>query len=150
MIWVILAALGIPLWMVAGALVTTLWSRRRFMRAPGAFAAKLRVVSGDVAGLKSSFPRSRLAARWVDDVLMVHRGVALARSDAFAVARATGSRTASGDGEVKGLGPDPLVLTLMLESGASVELATHADAADTMVGPFVGVLAAGGEPSPPA
>jgi hypothetical protein len=150
MIWVLLAALGIPLWMVAGALVTTLWSRRRFMRAPGAFAAKMRVVTGEVDGLDSSFPRSRSAARWVHDTLVIHRGVALARSDAFAIAQMTGSRAASGDAEVKGLGPHPRILTLVLDSGATVELAAHADAADTMVGPFVGVLAAEGQPSPPA
>lgn len=147
MIWIVLAALGIPLWMVAGALLATLWSRRRFMRAPGAFAGKLRVVAGEVPGMKRSFPRSRSAVRWVHDVLVVHHGVALARSDAFAVARATGTRVRSGDGEVRRLGDAPIVVTLVLDNGATVELAGPADAAEVMVGPFVGLLVADGSTS---
>ena len=43
MIWVLLAALGVPLWIVVGVLMGALWSRRRFKREPGAFAAKLRL-----------------------------------------------------------------------------------------------------------
>ena len=65
MVWILLAAIGIPLWMVVGALVATLLSRRRFKRAPGVFPAKLRIVSGDVAGLKR-FVATPPAARPLD------------------------------------------------------------------------------------
>jgi hypothetical protein len=41
-VWILLAALGIPLWMVVGALIVT-GPRRQFKREPGTFAAKLRV-----------------------------------------------------------------------------------------------------------
>jgi hypothetical protein len=150
MIWIVLAALGIPLWMVAGALVTTLLSRRKFRQTPGAFPAKLRVVSGEVAGLRSSFPRGQLAARWVHDVLVIHRGLALARSDALGVAQATRAPTTVGDDEVRGLGAEPKAMTLLLDSGASVELAAPANTADAMVGPFVGLLVAADEQAPPS
>jgi hypothetical protein len=35
MIWILLAALGIPLWMIVGALIAALRSRRAFKRAAG-------------------------------------------------------------------------------------------------------------------
>jgi hypothetical protein len=89
-IWVVLAALGIPLWMVAGARIATLRSRREFKRAPDVFAAKLRLVSGEMTGLKASWPRRPLYARWVHDVLLIHRGLALVRSGALGVGQATG------------------------------------------------------------
>ena len=51
---IVLAALGVPLWMVVGALAAGLWSRRSFKRAPGVFPAKLRVTAGEVPGLETS------------------------------------------------------------------------------------------------
>jgi hypothetical protein len=139
-IWLALAALGIPLWMVAGALFATLWSRREFKRAPGVFSAKLRLVSGEVAGLTAAWPRRPLFARWVHDVLVIHRGLALVRSNALGVGRATGSLVAGDPDEVRGLGEEPVLLTLILDGGASVQLAAPSDDRDAMVGPFVGAL----------
>jgi hypothetical protein len=54
---IVLAALGVPLWMVVGALAAGIWSRRSFKRAPGVFPAKLRVTAGEVPGLKTTWPR---------------------------------------------------------------------------------------------
>ena len=51
---IVLAALGVPLWLVVGALAAGLWSRRSFKRAPGVFPAKLRVMAGEVPGLETS------------------------------------------------------------------------------------------------
>jgi len=48
-IWIVLAALGIPIWLVLGGLAASLMSRRSFKRRDGVFSAKLRVVSGEVA-----------------------------------------------------------------------------------------------------
>ena len=81
MIWVLVAAVGVPLWILAGCLVGARWSRRRFKREPGAFAAKLRIASGEVDGLKQSWPHRAFVACWTHDVLVIHRGLALVRTD---------------------------------------------------------------------
>jgi hypothetical protein len=138
-IWILLAALGIPLWMIAGMLVGTLLSRRAFKRIPGVFPAKLRTVSGEVAHLKSTWPRRLSYVIWVHDVLLVQRGVALLRTSALPVARATGSILISE--EISGLGERPPTMTISLDNGAEVELASRADARDTMVGPFIAAAA---------
>ena len=46
MIWILLAALGVPLWLIVGALTAGLLARRAFKRGLGVFPAKLRVVAG--------------------------------------------------------------------------------------------------------
>lgn len=136
MIWILLAALGIPLWLVLLGLLVTLRTRRRALAIPGVFRAKVRVVSGDVPGLRPSFPRGRVAARWVHDVLLIHRGPALVRCAALGVAGATGPRAAADDATVRGLGPAPVVLALELDHGATIEVAASHEDAGMMIGPF--------------
>ncbi len=132
MIWILLAALGIPLWMVVGALAATLISRRAFKRAPGVFPVKLRIVSGEFATLKDSWPRRPGYARWVHDVLLLQHGLALVQTEALPVAEVTSSSSDGSDG----LGDDPLVMILGLDDGSSVELAAPASAGATVSGPF--------------
>jgi hypothetical protein len=110
---IVLAALGVPLWMVVGALAAGIWSRRSFKRAPGVFPAKLRVTAGEVPGLETSWPRRPVHARWVHDVLLVHRGLA----------RVTGPVRSGEPRSIPGLGSSPIVVALILDSGAEVELA---------------------------
>ena len=138
MIWIILAALGIPLWMVLGALTATVVSRRRFRRQPGVFAAKLRGVSGDNGRMPTSWKRRCVYVRWVHDVLLVQHGLALAQTLALPVSGAENAVTVDDPAALKGLGPDALVLRLHLDSGATVELAASATARDTLAGPFAG------------
>jgi hypothetical protein len=138
-IWIILAALGIPIWLVLGGLGASLLSRRSFKRRPGVFPAKLRVVSGDVATLKSSWHRRPGYARWVHDVLLVQHGLALRQTEALAVAGVTHTGSRGGADDISGLGDSPLVVTPELDGGASVELAASSDDRQAMVGPF-GVL----------
>jgi hypothetical protein len=136
MIWILLAALGIPIWLVLGALGATLLSRRSFKRRPGVFPAKLRVVSGEVAMLKDSWPRRLGYAWWVHDVLLVQHGVALVRTEAYPVAGLSASSTSEDTGEIRGLGDAPLLMTLELDSGSSIELAAPADVRHIAVGLF--------------
>ena len=58
MIWALLVALGVPLWLVAGGLCAALISRRRVMRLPGTFTCKARCEPGGLMAENSS------AARW--------------------------------------------------------------------------------------
>jgi hypothetical protein len=124
MIWILLAALGIPLWMVLGALAASLLSRRSFKRRPGVFPAKLRVVTHD-ATTATTWPRRMAYAQWVHDVLLVQKGIALLRTEALPVA-STGPSTKLTD-EIRGLGGAPMVMTLVLDDSSSVELATSSE-----------------------
>jgi hypothetical protein len=148
-IWILLAALGIPVWMLVGALAATLLSRRAFKRQPGVFRVKLRSVSGDAAGLKDRWPRRPSYARWVHDVLLVQRGLALIRTEALPTVDAQGSIASRSADEIHGLGDNPLVLTLVVDGGASVELAAEAGARATMVGPHARVASIDVAATPP-
>ena len=139
MIWILLAALGIPLWMIAGLLVGAGLSRRAFKRTPGVFPAKLRAVSADVEHVKRTWPRRPGYARWVHDVLLVQRGIALMRTSALPIAHATGPIDSSA--EIRGLGAHPLVMTIALDDGIEVQLAAPAKFREPMVGPFLGAVA---------
>jgi hypothetical protein len=140
MIWVVLAALGVPLWLVVGALAASLWSRRTFKRAPGTFPAKVRVRAGAVAGVDARWSRRPVHARWVHDVLLVHHGLALVRSDALAAANVTGPLIGREPDEITHLGVSPVVLTLHLDDGTTTELAGRAADQDLLVGPYAAVL----------
>lgn len=122
MIWILLAALGIPIWMVVGALVASLLSRRSFKRRPGVFPAKLRVVAAESSTSATRWPRRVAYVRWVHDVLLVQKGLALARTEALPVV-ASGPSTQLSE-EIRGLGDAPVVMTLVLDDGTSVDLAT--------------------------
>jgi hypothetical protein len=135
-IWIILAALGIPIWLVLGGLGATFLSRRSFKRRPGVFPVKLRVVSGEVAKLKASWPRRPGYARWVHDVLLVQHGGALRQTEAMAVTRVTEAISSRGADDIRALGDAPLVMSLELDGGAKVELAAPTDVRGLMVGPF--------------
>jgi hypothetical protein len=139
MIWILLAALGVPVWLIVGALTGALLSRRASKSAPGVFRAKLRVTSGAARGLKPTWARMPAYAAWVHDVLIVHQGLALVRSTALPVRSAADVKAAPQD-DVKGLGDNPTLLTLTLDNGAVVELAAPAEARELMVGPFKNAL----------
>jgi hypothetical protein len=140
MVWIVLAALGVPVWLLVGALAAGLWSRRAFKRAPGVFPAKLRVATRDQPGDETSWSRRPVYARWVHDVLLVHRGFALVRNSALPVGSVTGPLVAGEPDELTGLGPSPVVLALTIDGGATAELAGRTEDRDALVGPYAGVL----------
>jgi hypothetical protein len=140
MIWVLLAALGVPLWLVIGALAASLWSRRTFKRAPGTFPAKVRVSAGAPAGVDARWPRRPFYVRWVHDVVLVHHGLALVRTDALPVANVTGPLIEGEPAEITRLGPSPIVLTLHLDDGTTTELAGRTEDRDLLVGPYAAVV----------
>jgi hypothetical protein len=139
MIWVTLAALGFPLWVLAGVLGAVLWARRTIRRQPGVFPTKLRLVAGAIDGLEDRWPRRPLQARWLHDVLLVHHGLSLARTRSVSVSSATGALAGGDTAELRGLGPEPLILRLVAVNGASFLLAARAEDRDVMVGPFATV-----------
>jgi hypothetical protein len=132
--------LGVPVWLLVGVLAAGLWSRRAFRRSAGVFPAKLRVVAGEVPGFKTSWPRGRAYARWVHDVLLVHRGFALVRYKALPVEYAGGPLLEGDPDQITGLGPSPMVLALTLDGGATAELAGPSEDREAVVGPYAGAL----------
>src|SRR6266545_4580055 len=122
MIWILLAALGVPLWLVVGALIASLLSRRSFCRAPDVFKSKLRLRRGEVHGLDDSWPRLPGHGRWVHDVLIVHSGLALVRNTVYPVASRTVSFAPS-DPTPSRLGEAPRATQLTLDDGAVIEMA---------------------------
>jgi hypothetical protein len=138
MVAILLVALGIPLWLVAGMVLGALYSRHRFKQAPGVFRCKVRLVDGTAGSLKTNWGRAPAYGRWAHDVLLVSQGLALVRVMALPVLGVvTGPDKANPD-EVKRLGPAPKVLTLRVDGDATIELAAGDPDELSMLGPFTG------------
>ena len=78
MIWALLAILGVPIWLVAGALIGAVTSRRRFKAQPGVFPVVYRCQG-------AKWPRRASFGRYLRGVLLVNHGVALVRTSIHAV-----------------------------------------------------------------
>ena len=74
MIWALLAIIGVPIWLVVGALTAALVSRRRFQAQPGVFRLKERESGRD------KWPRRTAYGRVVHDVFVLNKGLALVRT----------------------------------------------------------------------
>ena len=81
MIWALLAILGVPIWLIVGALTAAIVSRRRFKAQPGVFRLKVRDPD------QQKWPRRSAYGRVVHDVLVVNSGVALVRTTVRGVHR---------------------------------------------------------------
>ena len=118
MIWALLAILGVPIWLVLGALGGALISRHRTRSRPDVVRVKLRGLEQD------RWPRRASYGRAVHDVLVLHVGLALLRSEVRGVAEAF-ERTDVGPVPPFAL---PRVSQLTFDDGSSVLLAV--DGAD--------------------
>lgn len=136
MIWAILAILGVPIWLVVGGLGAALWSRSQFKKSPGVFVAKIRLRSGSFEGISEKWTPMPVAALWIHDVLLVHKGLALVRTIPLPVAEAVGTVQEASPSEIKRLGEQPALLTFRLDNGAELELATPGDSRSVALGPF--------------
>jgi hypothetical protein len=117
------ALLGIPLWLIVGAVLLLVWHARQVRRAPDVFACKVRVVSGVAPGLSTKFPRRKGYANWVHDVLALRAGPGLMRIYLLPVAGLAAPVQGANPAEVKGLGENSQLLAVRLDNGAVVEIA---------------------------
>lgn len=116
MIWAVLVLLGVPLWLVLGAIGGTLWSRHRFRSQEGVFPLAMRA-PGEL-----KWPRLPAYGRVISDVFIVNRGLALQRTlirrvvgvDAFPVPTPSPKRVANAAGRL-----------LELDDGAKLEVALN-------------------------
>ena len=102
MIWALLALLGIPLWFIASVLIAAFMQRRSVLNTDGVFRYKERTAKG--------WSRRKNTARWVSDVLIEHKGLALLRCDANQVSGIEVLGTP--DSVVNGLGDEAVELRI--------------------------------------
>lgn len=135
MVWALLIFLGIPLWLIATALVLLLRGRSKVRAIRGSFDCKVRPVPK--VGPPSPFPRYAERAQWVHDVLVLHGGSPfLAAATAHGIAELSdGPRDAPPDHRLEKF-DRPVVLHLRGDSGDTLELVCPASSVEVALGPF--------------
>jgi len=127
MIWALLALLGVPIWLIVGALITAAVSRRRFQRSEGVFPIRIRAASD------TKFQR-KAHGRWVHDVLIVNKGLALVLTNPYGIQSLGPNQDNAAS--IKGLGDNPLVFDIRTDDGTSLVMAIPAEHRDLGVGPL--------------
>ena len=131
MIWALLALLGIPIWLILGALAAAFFTRRNFKAKPGVFPLRVREIEAGEPGKWGG----KLYARWVHDVLLANKGIGLNLTAAYPVA--SSAATAPPDpSECKGFGDDLVSVTVQTDSGTTYELGTAREYLELLVQPF--------------
>ena len=130
MLIALLVVVGVDLVVVVVLASGVIWHNRWLRAQPGEFAGMIRVSSGHVDGLRTTW--SRGSGSWVRDVLVWHGAPLRMRTRVFGVDEVAGERTAAA-GEVKRLGPQPKVVQLVM-GGAVVEVAASAVDHDRLLG----------------
>lgn len=128
--------LGLPLAVVLGMLGAGLGARICFVRAEPTFRCKVRF-PGDLDEPLLPWPAHRSRARWLRDILLVQRGLLVPRTVALSARPPRREIRRTSSIEVRGLGGDPMVLTLTLDDGRLLEVATRAADLTTLAGPFL-------------
>ena len=131
MIWAILAILGIPIWLLLGALAGAFASRRHFQRSPGVFALRMREVSADTQKWGG-----KAHACWIHDVLLVNKGLALARTVPIAADSLVSAPEPADASTIKGLGDEPVAFVVDIDDGPRLEIAIAAELAPVATSPF--------------
>jgi len=124
-IWIALACLGVPIWLVVGALALILWNRNHVKKQPGIFPVKLRLESGSFPGF-SEKPASGYC-EWVHDVLLVHKGLLMATLP-VPVAAAE---------ETKQFGDKTMYLRFRLDDGSILQMSGFEENEALAQGPFL-------------
>ena len=113
MIWALLALVGVPIWLILGALSGAIVSRRRFKAQPHVFALLIREHGAD------GWPRLVSYGRYVHDVLLVNSGLALVRTSVHAVERLDPLELDGPAGKLK----EPRGWTVTLDDGGRYDIA---------------------------
>jgi hypothetical protein len=110
----ILALLGIPIWLLLGALIGALFSRHNFKAKPEVVPLMFRAADDD------KWPRGLAYGRYVHNVLIVNHGLAQVRTSVHVVEHV--ERLELGDTTFKHI-DDPIAFTIRLDDGSEYELA---------------------------
>ena len=123
--WIALSCLGVPIWLIVGALAALLWKRYHFKKQPGVFPAKLRLETGSFPGLSDKLAPTFCV--WVHDVLLVHKGLGLVSTLPVPVAAAE---------ERKHLGDKTMYLRFRLDNGSILQMSGIGENEALAQGPF--------------
>ena len=129
MIWAILAALGVPLWLCAIGILLMLRNNRKLRKRPGDIPVRVlrpgkkRWTRGHAIWVSDVFAWRMSPAAWKEDLILV-RGVSVRRAS---------------DTERKKLhhfADDPVVASLAPSKGEAVMVAARPESRPTLLGPF--------------
>jgi hypothetical protein len=134
MVWAILAALGVPLWLCAAGILTLILRNRALRKRPGNLPVRIRR-----AGKTRWSPGHGV---WIHDVF-AFRGLPAAWKEALVWATEASARPASEQEREKlhRIGDAPIVVTLTLDEGETVELAARPEHKADLLGPFAPAVA---------
>jgi hypothetical protein len=132
MVWVILAALGVPIWLCAAAILTLIFRNRALRTRPGNVPVRVRRPG------KRRWVRGH--AVWVHDVFAFRGSPAAWKEELIWVSEA--ALRAPSDDERDGwrqLGDDPVIAVLEAAEAAdqSIEVAARAEHRGQLCGPFM-------------
>jgi hypothetical protein len=129
MIWVILAALGVPLWLCAVAILTLVLRNRSLRKRAGDISVRLRTAP------EKRWRRGH--ALWVHDVLSFRASPAgWSESLVWTTALSVRAATAEERKKLHRLGDRPVIALIALKGGETVEAGASAEARETLMGPY--------------
>jgi hypothetical protein len=134
MLIALLAVLGVDLSVIIALMAVVLARKRWVSRQPGAFKGAIRVIEGEVPGLKTKWKRGY--GRWIRDILIWTNKPFLFRNEVVLADGLAGEVRAAKPGEVKRLGKQPTVVPLAVEGDTRIEVAVSADERQRAPGPF--------------
>jgi hypothetical protein len=134
MLTALLVVLGVDLSVIVALLAIVLTRKRWVSHQPGAFKGAIRVVEGDVPGLKPKWKRGY--GRWVRDILVWTKAPLLFRNDLVPADGLAGEPRDAKPGEVRRLGKHPAVVQLVVDGGGRIEVAASANGRERAPGPF--------------
>jgi hypothetical protein len=137
MVVALLAVLGVDLAVILAVLAVLLMRRRWVSRQPGSFKGAIRVVDGESDGLGRRWNRG--FGRWVRDVLVWTKGPLLFRNEFVAVGAVTGTARDDESRVIRRVGKEPVVVSVDVDGGARIEMATAGANLSRAVGPFAAV-----------
>jgi hypothetical protein len=129
MIWAILAAVGVPLWLCAAGILTLLLRNRALRKRPGNVPVRVHPQNK-----KHWSPGHGV---WIHDVF-AFRGLPAAWKEALAWSTEAEVRKPNAEERKKlhRIGDEPIIVTLSLAEGGTIELAARAEHKDDLLGPF--------------
>jgi hypothetical protein len=132
MVIAVLALLGVNLAVIVVFLGFVVGRKRWVKRQPGVFKGAIRLTDGELEDIAPKWRRGY--GHWVRDILVWTKGPFLYRNELLP-ADGVEEQRAAASGEVRRLG-DNATVTRVRVDGAVVEVATKAEDAELMPGPF--------------
>lgn len=130
MIWAILAALGVPLWLCAMGILMLAFNNRKLRKRPGNIPVRVRRPG------KKRWIRGH--GVWISDVF-AWRGSPAAWNEDLIQVRGGSLRSANPEEQKKlhRLADDPAIASLALDGGETLEVAAAPEQRSALLGPFV-------------